>query len=327
MKRFLSIILSVLALTSCATAFQQIATISSPQIKLTDSGRYAYQTEDIVVDYNFWAENGQVSFVVTNNLDTDVYVDLGRSFLVVNGMTFDYFQNRTYSTNSSSTTVSSSSYGASNTFGVANGIANSSASSYGNYASATSVGHASGSSYTSGYTRRITSSSTVNKGLEYKEKEGVWIPAHSSRHFSEFSLLEAPYRECGLARNPSRKEDMTAKFTKYNTPYTFDNVLMLVINGVDKRLVNTFFIESIKNIQYDETYTIDSRTNCDGSKSSLKYRYPIYTAANRFYINYEFNKRNDQDTDRVKGGRTAYTNQPTTKVKSKRSFADGVYNR
>ena len=316
MKRFFPIILSILALNSCATAFQQIATISSPQIKLTDSGRYAYQTEDVVVDYNFWAENGQVSFVITNNLDTDVYVDLGRSFLVVNGMTFDYFQNRTYSTNSSSTTVSSSSYGASNTFGVANGVVNSSASPYRN-----------GSSYTTRYARRITSSNTVNNGLEYREKEGVWIPAHSSRHFSEFSLLEAPYRECGLARNPSKKEDMTAKFTKYDTPYTFDNVLMLVINGVDKRLVNTFFIESIKNIQYDETYTIDSRTNCDGSKSSLKYRYPIFTAANRFYINYEFNKKNDLDTDRVKGGRTAYTKQPTTKVKGKRSFADGIYNR
>ena len=118
----------VLALSSCATAFQQIASISSPQMKVQDDGKFRYDAGDIVIDYNFWAQNGQVSFVITNNSDNDVYVDLGRSFLIVNGMTFDYYQNRTYSSNSSSTVVSSSSYGASNTFAVANGMANAFAS-------------------------------------------------------------------------------------------------------------------------------------------------------------------------------------------------------
>lgn len=150
---------SLLTLTSCAVAFQQIASISSPQMQLADDGHFAYSENDIVVDYNFWAPSGKMSFVITNNLESDVYVDLGRSFLVVNGMTFDYFQNRTYSSNSSETSLS-------------------------------------------------------GRGVEYKEKEGVWIPAHSSRRFCEFTLMDAPYRQCGFARNPSKDEDMTLSFTE-----------------------------------------------------------------------------------------------------------------
>ena len=72
---------SLLTLTSCAVAFQQIASISSPQMQLADDGHFAYSEDDIVVDYNFWAPSGKMSFVITNNLESDVYVDLGRSFL------------------------------------------------------------------------------------------------------------------------------------------------------------------------------------------------------------------------------------------------------
>ena len=110
---------SLLTLTSCAVAFQQIASISSPQMHLADDGHFAYSEDDIVVDYNFWAPSGKMSFVITNNLESDVYVDLGRSFLVVNGITYDYFQNRTYSLNYSDTFMSSDGYETSNTFAAA----------------------------------------------------------------------------------------------------------------------------------------------------------------------------------------------------------------
>ena len=110
---------SLLTLTSCAVAFQQIASISSPQMQLADDGHFAYSEDDIVVDYNFWAPSGKMSFVITNNLESDVYVDLGRSFLVVNGITYDYFQNRTYSLNYADTFMSSDGYETSNTLAAA----------------------------------------------------------------------------------------------------------------------------------------------------------------------------------------------------------------
>ena len=270
-------------------------------MRLADDGHFAYSQDDIVIDYNFWAPGGQVSFIITNNMDCDVYVDLSRSFLVVNGMTFDYFQNRTYSANSSSTLVSSSAYGASNTFALTAGMANSFASSYGDSAYGKTYGAAAGTSRTNAFSRRATTSSTVNSGIEYKEKEGVWIPAHSSRHFCEFSLLDAPYRQCGFARNPTKKEDMTLRFTENNSPYAFDNVLMLVVNGADRRVVNSFYISSLTNIQREETYEDKDGENCDGSKTYEKVRIYKFRSANRFYINYDFeSEKNGASNDRLK---------------------------
>ena len=316
----------VLALSSCATAFQQIASISSPQMKVQDDGKFRYDAGDIIIDYNFWAQNGQVSFVITNNSDNDVYVDLSRSFLIVNGMTFDYYQNRTYSSNSSSTVVSSSSYGASNTFAVANGMANALATAYGNTASASAFSNATGTSRSFGFSNRSTSSSTINRGIEYGEKEGVWVPAHSSRHFCEFSLLEAPYRRCGLARNPSKREDATISFSEANSPYVFDNMLMLIVNGKDHRLVNSFYIDRITNILREETYTEEAARNCDDSRTGEKIHILKFSSPNRFYINYDFNSQSG-DTDRVKKGSSMSVTTRTGRRGRNHSYDDGIYSR
>lgn len=320
MKRFV-LFFSIIAFMSCSTAYQQIAYISSPQMNLQDNGKYRYIEEDIVVDYNFWAQNGQVSFLITNNSDTDVYLDLTRSFLIVNGMTFDYYNNRTYSTNTSSSIVSSSAYGVSNTFAVANGLANALSSYYGGSGLTTALSTASGSRRTSAYSTRTTSSSTINKGVQYAEKEGVWIPAHSSRSICEFSLLEVPYRQCGLPRNPSRREDATLSFSAANTPFAFDNMLMLIVNGADRRLVNSFYIERITNILEEQTYDLEYDVNCEGRKTREMYRVYKFGAANRFYIKYDYTSRSE--SDRQKAGQTE-SQRRVSKRKSNRTF-DDVY--
>ena len=281
---------------------------------LSDDGSFKFDKDDIVINYNFWADGGQMSFVITNNMDVDVYVDLNRSFLVVNGMTFDYYQNRTYTTTSSSTVVNSSSFGASNTYAMANAVANAYASSYGNTASAIGTGSSYGSSRTTAYSSRTTSSNTVNKGVQYSEKEGVWIPAHASRHFSEFSLMEAPYRQCGFARNPGKKENAVLNFNQKNSPYVFDNELMFVIKGQEKRVVNSFYISGILNIQRDETYEDEFALDCDGNKTTEMIRIYKFSSPNRFFINYDFaNNSSNNATDRMKKGDKSSTNTSATK--------------
>lgn len=323
MKNHLLLFVPILALASCATPYQQIASIFSPQMTLRDDGKFRYDADEIVVDYNFWAQNGQVSFIITNNSDHDIYVDLGRSFLVVNGMTFDYYQNRTYSSNASSTVVSSSSYGASNTFAVANGMANAFASSLGNTASASVFSNVLGSSTTSSSSRRSTTSNTINNGIEYKEKECVWVPAHSSRHFCEFSLLEAPYRICGLARNPSKNEDASISFTATDSPYAFDNMLMLVVDGEDHRLVNSFYIDRITNLLREQTYVEEDARKCDESKTGNKTHILKYMSSNRFYINYDYSTSYG-DNDRMKKGSTSIVNGTGLRSRVRR-FDDGIF--
>lgn len=296
LKRILLPLLALMALTSCSKTFYQIATVGSHQLRVQDDGKYRYDEDALTIDYDFWSKYGKVGFVITNKTDEDLYIDLSRSFLVVNGMTFDYFQNRTYKSEHSSTYVSSSSYGGSNTFAYASGWTSGSGGSYGNF----SYGSGSGRSMTNTSLRSSTSSSTSKSGIEIKEKEGVWIPANSSRYFCEFSLLEAPYRKCGFARNPSRRESATLSFSENDSPYTFENRIMVVANGKERIVANSFYIKNFTNIPESEALEEETPRDCSGNKIGDKYFFNKYQANFRFYINYLFGKGSDTSTDRIK---------------------------
>lgn len=315
-------LLAIFAMTSCATTYHQIATIGSSQIRVSDDGKFQYNENDLTIDYDFWSKYGKVGFVITNNTNDDVYIDLSRSFLVVNGMTFDYFQNRTYTSEQSSSHVSSSSYGGSNTIAYASG----SASTIGNSTYADAVSSGTGRSFAI----NSTSSNTSKYGIEIKEKEGVWIPAHSSRYFCEFSLLEAPYRECGLPRDPLKKENASADFTENDTPYTFENRIMVIANGQEKHLVNSFFIQSITNLPESEAIEEYCEKDCSGNKTGEVLKIYKYRANNRFYINYEYDARSSNDRTGRRSTQTSpqtstRTSLLTPRNESRSRFNDGPY--
>ena len=323
MRKRILLFLSILAMSSCATVYYQVATIGSPQMKVSDDGEFRYNENDLTVDYNFWSKYGKVGFVITNNTNDDIYIDLSRSFLVVNGMTFDYYQNRTYISEVSSTYVSSSAYGGSNTFAYASGWASGSASTIGNTTFADGVSYGSGRSMTSAFARSSTSSSTSKSGIEVTEKEGVWIPAHAARYFCEFSLLEAPYRKCGLPRNPSRNENASIDFTEDNTPYAFENRIMVVVGDQERHLVNSFYIQNITNLRESEAVQEDDARDCSGNKTGETIKIYKYRAQNRFYIEYKYGGQfSTTSNDRVK------SNSSWGKLGGTgRSFNDGIYGR
>ena len=306
MKRLFYLLISFAA-TSCAVAYQQVATISSPQKFIGQDGQCHFNEGDVTVDYDFWAENGKVSFFVTNNTERDIYIDLSRSFLVVNGMTFDYFQNRTFSSTSYNTYTTSSSYSGVNTFGQASGYASSLAQGYGKTVSGSGYAFGSGSTLTSAFSKTSTVTNTQKNGVEITEKQGVWIPAHASRHFCEFSLLDAPYRLCGLARNPSSRESASVDFQFHGSPFTFENRLMVIIDGQEKPIVNEFFISNISNYLHESIIKTEDMHDCSGKTTGEKRNYNINGADNKFYINYMFNS--GEQTDRVssKNGIVNYT--------------------
>ena len=259
MKKYFSI-LSLLALLSCSTAYQQIVSLGSTDAVLADNGDFVYSDDDYVINQNFWANGGAVSFIFTNNTDRDVYVDLSRSFLIVNGMTFDYFQNRTWTSYGSSLSMSGS-----------------------------------------------TVTSTTNSGVNVTESSGLWIPAHASRSFCEFSLMNTPFRKCGFARNPSKREDASLVFSRQNTPFTYENMIMVVADGKDYRIINRFFVQSITNIKESETYKVAEETNCKGDKTGEEYKIYKFASHNKFYVNYIVDplaKTKVDQSDRVKPGKT-----------------------
>ena len=232
-KTILLIAATALLASSCASTYYQIATVGSEKGQLSKSDNLVFNEGDYVIVYDFWAQAGTVSFTFFNNSDKDVYIDMTKSFLLVNGMTNDYYKNRVWTTGrgytrsagKSSSIGFSSSVGASASAAVAGdlyfypGI-------YG------SVGGSYSASKSVSANNAVVSGSAVSSSssLEVREKEGVWVPAGASRHFAEFSMMDSPYRRCSFNRFPSRTSSLS--FDETDTPYHYTNTLTVVSDGI-----------------------------------------------------------------------------------------------
>jgi len=85
---------SLQLVTNSPIRFYQIYTISSESVHLIGDS-YRIDSGNISIEYNFWAEKGNGSFILYNNSDKEIFVDLGRSHLLVNGIAYTYYPNLT----------------------------------------------------------------------------------------------------------------------------------------------------------------------------------------------------------------------------------------
>lgn len=77
--------------SSCAPRYQ-IHELDSIQVQEVEEDVYLYESEDIAITYDFWAEGGYLLFEVYNQQDSVLYLDLKQSNFTVNGEMFSYFE-------------------------------------------------------------------------------------------------------------------------------------------------------------------------------------------------------------------------------------------
>jgi hypothetical protein len=99
---------AALMLSSCAPTSYQVFETASSDVK-TNGSSYQYIGEDLAVDYNLWNESGNMRFKFYNNSDIPIYIDLDRSHLIVNGQSFDYY-NDTETNTSNKNSISRPTY-------------------------------------------------------------------------------------------------------------------------------------------------------------------------------------------------------------------------
>ncbi|WP_439879881.1 hypothetical protein ACSX1A_11970 [Pontibacter sp. MBLB2868] len=100
-KNYILGILAAVLLTSCSPTAYQVMETASADVK-TNGSSYEHVGEDLVVSYNLWDETGKIRFNLYNKSDAPVYVDLDRSHLIVNGQSFDYYNDTETSTSNKS---------------------------------------------------------------------------------------------------------------------------------------------------------------------------------------------------------------------------------
>lgn len=82
-------------MSSCSsTLFYQVyKTSSSLQVSEEEDNLY-YEDENCIVSYNLWSEEGNAGFQFYNKTEETIYLNLAKSFFVLNGIAYDYFKNR-----------------------------------------------------------------------------------------------------------------------------------------------------------------------------------------------------------------------------------------
>jgi hypothetical protein len=284
MKRVMIILMDVVFLASCSsTTFYQLYTTKSTDVQ-SDENKMTFENDDVRVIYNFWDNCGTSSFVVLNKTNSDVFVDLSKSHLIVNGIATTYFQNRTFTESSRALFNNGFSFG----YGSLNKISNYN----GDILFMNDLVTIDSQENTNSNSSFISTSkkSAIEKGqsVTYFEKEMICVPANSAKLITGLELNSNIYRDCNLLRYPSGKNINTGKFTEETTPLTIKNIISYRFdeNGHENNTIeNNFWVSEISNYPLKSFLGRRYSEYC-GEKAQELERYYLFSSANRFYIRY-----------------------------------------
>ena len=238
----------------------------SSDLQKNTLGQYEYVDDACTVSYDFWRDGGEAGFVITNNSNQILYVDLSKSFFIRNGIAYDYSFERTISTYVASTSSSSSSQS-----GTAYGYWNTIGSYVPGAISATKVS-------SGGHTKSTT--------VSYKDKEVVAIPPYSSKFISEYLISPDVFYDCDYNITPKRKEAPTYSFDLRNSPIVFTNYITYHVGGnaTQKVIDNQFYVDTITFLS-KRSATSRVKVGCPQERSEKR----IVNGASpvKFYIKYE----------------------------------------
>jgi len=273
----------IFLLSGCVTTtFYQLYKTESPDIQNVAEGML-FENDEVKVVYNFWDESGNSSFLLFNKTESDIFVDLKKSHLIINGLAITYFQNRTFS----ESTSSSFSIGGSTTSNYYKGISTALMNDYyfDGYSSSNIVANTVSSLTTK-------SKSTVAKGqaVSTVEQDVVCIPAQAAKAFTGFSLSNNLFRDCDLLRFPSKKKISTKQFSVNSTPLTIKNIIAYGNSEVSsdnfKSIETEFWVSEITNYPEPEFTEMKVPEFC-GEKSKYQQKYFLFDGPDRFYISYK----------------------------------------
>lgn len=280
----IALVLCVL-LASCANTYQfcQVyETKSLNQDGLIKSGNneLCYENPQCVISYNFWSNGGTANFEFYNKTDEIIYIDLSKSFFVINGEAHDIYRNREWSQGSTVGVASSMAYGY--------GISRSEALSVGLIEpSLTSEGLITAKARASkNKSANVVSSNAVARSesstVTIKEKQIVAVPPHSKKYIRTYSITTSPLLSCDLQRFPSKKARID--YTAENTPFRFSDIITYHVgeNTQPITVKNEFYVSSVTNYAEPEIIVMKLREEPCENMRSPDYETPEYDLFDKY---------------------------------------------
>ena len=268
-KNLLFIAIVAIVLTSCKSSFyyQVYKTEASQEMKQKDN-KIVYEDNNCIVSYNLWKDGGNMGFMFTNKTDKDIFLNLEQSYFILNGISYNYYKDRVFtSAVSSGVSTSSGATASKSVMGL-------------NYLNLLQANRASVSS-------SVGVLNSSGSSVSYNEQKIVCIPSKTSKIVSEYNISTSLIRDCALLRYPSRKEVRTIYFTKNESPLSFSNRITYALEDSNNivQFENEFYVTEVTNYPKAEIIEKKFEELC-GEKSEEKVEYFKSTSADKFYIEY-----------------------------------------
>ena len=278
-----------LLITSCSSINNfQLYKTEAPNLKV-DNGLLVFEDSVCSISYDLWSKNGNPTFLFYNKSDNLISIDLTECFFVLNGISYDYFQNRTYthSSGTSRTVGNVVSSGNTNSTTTSTNSANS-APSYFSQISTNSKGKSSTQSLSSTQSSMSSTTTSVGYSVSYAEKDVVKIPSKSGKIISEFSITANRFRHQDLLKYTALDEIDSMQFTNETSPFVFLNTITYQYDPMlnsKKTVQNSFYVSTILNMHEGQFYYEDYAETF-GKKDDFKSLFYKYKSPSNFYLPY-----------------------------------------
>lgn len=262
---------------ACSARYYQIYDVKGDNVeKMSDC--LLFKDENCHVIYNFWCDGGTADFVIVNNTDSILYVNMEKSFFIRNGMALDYFENSTYVSGSvkAATLASFPSYTVSATV---NGR---------NYGLAGNLPYSGVSYNIDAYVYDQGDNNSRYKFTVRPERPVLILPPHAAKLVSKFVLWAGdPYSDdvCGKDLMPA--DSVTHAYSLETSPLVFSNFITYSVgeSGKERHIENRFYVSDITNVKGSEVL-VEERIQCEGEPYPRTSTYIRGMDADRFYVKY-----------------------------------------
>ena len=261
--------LAALSFVSCADRnYYQVYDIQSSDVTMKD-GVYAYDNADCRITYNMWSEGGNVSFMVQNKTDKNLYIVMPKSFFILNGVANDYYSETSYSRAVTNSTQLSAARQVSVGGFLSNGFAWYPAH----------IARVYGASVGSSLTESITT----------RESPLVCVPPMSSKLIFGFNISDHIYKDCDNYKfNYPSRVSPSITYSENNTPVKFRNRIAYSFDEESKDIKyidHTFWMTSLQNYSNKAAMEKMKYEECETNKN-LKVKNFTMSSPNRFYNTY-----------------------------------------
>jgi hypothetical protein len=280
---FLSLFLLI---TSCApTNNFQLYKTKAPDLKV-DKGLLVFEDSVCSISYDLWSKNGNTTFLFYNKSDHLITIDLTACFFVLNGISYDYFQNRTYTYSSGISRTAGNIVASENTNSTT--TSTNSANSYFSQLSTNSKGKSTTQSLSSTQSSMSNTTNSIGYSVSMAEQNVIKIPSKSGKIISEFSIVSDIFRHQDLLKYTAFKEIDSIQFTNETSPIVFLNTITYQFDPMltsKKTVQNSFYVSTILNMGNEEFYYMDYAETF-GKKSVFLSPFFNYKSPLNFYLPY-----------------------------------------